>query len=125
MSRDLVNVADVGVIQCRRRLGLLEEALFGRLVSRQVRREELDRDVPIQPRVMGQVDDAHAPAPKLGDDRIRAEGRAGGEGHGRGRFYLWTRSGWPTNERTGWTLEGQDDRSGETWPMAPTISVVN
>ena len=36
---------------------------------------------PIQPRVMRQVDDAHAAAPELGDDRIRAEGRARGEGH--------------------------------------------
>ena len=30
---------------------------------------------PIQPRVMRQVDDPHAPAAKLGDDRIRAECR--------------------------------------------------
>ncbi len=52
-------------------------------VSGQIRWQELDGDVAIQPGVMRQVDDAHAPAPELGDDRIRAEGRAGGEGHGR------------------------------------------
>ena len=51
-------------------LGLLQEPLLRRLISRQVGREQLDGDVPIQTRVMSLVDDAHAPAPELGDDPI-------------------------------------------------------
>ena len=39
------------------------DPLLGRLVSGQAGWEQLDRDVPIQPRVMRRVDDAYAPLP--------------------------------------------------------------
>ena len=60
----------------------MEEPLFGRVVLRQIRWEELDRHVPIQSWVTGLVDDAHAAMAELADDRIRTELRAGCEGHG-------------------------------------------
>ncbi len=78
---DLKDGADVRVVECGRRLGFLEEPLLGGLVAGQVRRQQLDGDVPIEAWVMGQVDDAHAAAPELGDDGIRTECRARGEGH--------------------------------------------
>ena len=41
---------------------LAQEPLAERLVLGQLRREQLERDLPLQPQVLGQVDDAH-PAP--------------------------------------------------------------
>ena len=46
--------------------------LRGPVVSRQIKRQELDRHVPIQPRVTGPIDDAHPAAAQLADDLIRA-----------------------------------------------------
>ena len=79
---DLVDRADVGVVESRGGLGFLQEPLLGRLVAGQVRREELDGDLALQARVLGRVDDPHAAVAELGADRRRAEGGAWGEGHG-------------------------------------------
>ena len=80
-SSDLVAGADVGVVEGRGRLGLLEEAALRGLVAGQIGREDLDRHLALEARVVGRVDDPHAAAAELGADRVRAEGGAWGEGH--------------------------------------------
>jgi hypothetical protein len=52
----------VGVVERRRQLGLPEEALAEAGVARQLRRDQLQGDLPLEPEVLRQVDDAH-PAP--------------------------------------------------------------
>ncbi len=69
----------MSVFKHGRRLRLLQEPLLGRLGAGEVRREELDGDLALQPRVMGGVDDAHPAVAQFGEDRIRAEGGAWGE----------------------------------------------
>jgi len=63
---DLADGADVGVVECRRRLRLLQEPLLRRFVAGQVRREELDRHLALQARVVGRVDDPHATVAEFG-----------------------------------------------------------
>ena len=79
---DLVDRADVLMIEGRGRLRLLQEPLLGGVVAGQVRGEELDGDLALQARVLGRVDDPHAAVTEFGEDRIRAESGAWGEGHG-------------------------------------------
>ncbi len=69
-------VQNVGVVEGRGRLRLLEEPLLGRLVAGQVLGEELDGNLALQARVLGGVDDPHAAVAQFGDDRVRAEGGA-------------------------------------------------
>ena len=80
---DLVDRADVGVVQRRRRFGLLEEALLGRLVAGQIGRQDFDRHLTVKARVVGRVDDPHAAVAEFGEDRVRAERGAWGEWHGK------------------------------------------
>ncbi len=80
---DLVDRADVGMVERRGGLRLLQEPLLGRLVAGQIRREELDGDLALQARVLGRVDDPHAAVAEFGADRIRAERGTWREGHGR------------------------------------------
>ena len=80
---DLVDGANVGVVEGRCRLGFLEKPLLGHFVAGQVRREELDGDLALQPRVLGRVDDPHPTCAKLSQDRVRAEGGTWGQRHGR------------------------------------------
>ena len=84
---DLVDCADVRVVQGRGGLRLLQEPLLGRLVAGQVRRQELDGDLALQARVVGRVDDPHAAVAEFGADRVRAERGAWREGHGRAGLY--------------------------------------
>ena len=70
---DLVDCANVRVVQSRCRFGLLEEPLLGDLVPCQVGWQELDRDVAIQPGVMRQVHDAHAALAELRHDAVGPE----------------------------------------------------
>ena len=74
---DLVDGANVGVVQSGRGLGLLEEALLGGLVAGQVGWQQLDRHTPIQPGIVGRVDDAHPAAAQLRDDLVGPECCAG------------------------------------------------
>ena len=46
--------------------------------------QNLDRHLTARPWVVGGVDDPHPAAAEFGEDRIRAEGGAWGEGHGWG-----------------------------------------
>ena len=61
------------MVQGRGGLGLLQEPLLGRVISGQVRWQELDRDRALQAGVTGLVDHAHAAAAKLGDDLVGPE----------------------------------------------------
>ncbi len=67
---DLMNGADVGMVECRGRLRLVTETLVGVVVAGQGSRHELDRHRPIQTNVDSLVDHAHAAAAKLLDDLI-------------------------------------------------------
>ena len=52
-----------------------------RLILRQIGRQDLDRHLAVEARVVGRVDDPHAALADLGGDFIRAEARAWAEGH--------------------------------------------
>ena len=74
------------------RPALLEKPLLGRLVAGQVWREELDRHLPFQPRVLGRVDDPHPAVAEFGTYHVRAECRTWFERHKSlraRRLYLW------------------------------------
>ena len=73
---DVVDRADVRVIQRRRRARLALKALRGRRVARQLGRQELDGDLPAEANILGAVDDAHAAAAKLLEDPVMRDGLA-------------------------------------------------
>ena len=56
---DLVDRADIGMVQRRRGLRLAQEALAVLARARDVLREELQRDDALETGVLGLVDDAH------------------------------------------------------------------
>ena len=64
--------------------GFLQEPLLGGVVAGQVRREELDGDLPLEARVLGRVDNPHPAVAEFGEDGVRAELSAWGQRHGRG-----------------------------------------
>jgi hypothetical protein len=57
---EVVDVDDAGVVDARRRLGLVEEPANDLLVGRQLRQEELHGRHLAHELVLGRVDDAHA-----------------------------------------------------------------
>ena len=57
-------------------------------IGRERRRKDFDRDRAIEPRVAGFVHLAHTARPKGGDDLVRAEAGAGGEGQGFAMDYM-------------------------------------
>ena len=67
---DVVDRADVRMIQRRCRLGLAPEALESLSVLRQILRQKLERDEAPQPGVLSLVDDTHPPAAELLDDPV-------------------------------------------------------
>ena len=67
---DVMNRADVGMIQRRRGPGLALKAVHGLAVPSQFVGHELERDEAMEPRVFRFVDDAHAAATELLDDAI-------------------------------------------------------
>ena len=75
MLADVVQRADVGVIQGRDGLGLTLEALGERTFDR------LDGDVPLQADVAGTKDVAHATSARGFEDFVRTNTNAGSEGH--------------------------------------------
>ena len=62
---DIVNGADVGVIQRRRGACLAAESRQGLGIVGEVWRQELQRDEALQPGILGFVDDAHSAAAQL------------------------------------------------------------
>ena len=81
LPAEVVEDADVGMIQGGDGPGLTLEALAQVRASCQLRREDLDRHRPIQARVPGPVDLAHAAGAERRGDLVGAEAGAGGEGH--------------------------------------------
>ena len=79
----LVDRADVGVVQGRGRPRLAPEprqrfGVFGHLI-----RQELERHMPTQGQILGPVDDAHAATPELLEDLVVGDG---GTDHRKARF---------------------------------------
>jgi hypothetical protein len=74
-----VDAGEVGVVELREGLGLALETLEPGRVGRQLRRQRLDRNLPIQPGVRGEVHHAHAATAELAGDVVRADafGRQG------------------------------------------------
>ena len=71
---DVVNSADIGMIQRRCRTRLAAEALQCSRIARYVVGQELERDKASQARVLGLVDDTHAAAAKLLDNAVVRDG---------------------------------------------------
>ena len=78
---DVVQRADVGVVELGDGAGLALEAGAELRAGRQVGGQHLDRHVAAQAGVVGAVDLAHPARADRGDDLVRAEPRAGGERH--------------------------------------------
>ena len=73
---DVVDGEDAGMRQRGHRPRLAGESRDGVGVEVAVRRQDLDRDVTPEPRVVGTIDLAHAAGSKERDDPVRAEGPA-------------------------------------------------
>jgi hypothetical protein len=73
---DVVDGADVGMIQGRGGLRLTLEALAGGRVVEVGLGEELQSDAAVKPSVLGLVDHAHAPAAQLLEDAIPELGQS-------------------------------------------------
>ena len=75
-------------------LALEPRESFGSLRERF--RQDLQRDITIQPRVAGAIHLAHAASADFGGDFVGAEARAGSQGHGRGHTTVFTEYRLPT-----------------------------
>ena len=73
LSTDVVQAADVRVIERRDRLGLALEAGAELRVGRQLRREHLHRDLAVKARIAGLIHLAHASGPDEREDLVGAE----------------------------------------------------
>lgn len=73
---DFKDRADVGMIECRGRLRVAKETRSAFDVFHKVRRQELDRDRPAEPRIFGLINDAHSPLTKLPADPVAGDGLA-------------------------------------------------
>ena len=74
---NVVNRADVGMIQGGGGAGFAAEALEGLRILAQLLREEFEGDAAAQLEVFGGVDDAHAAATELFKNAVVSEGLAG------------------------------------------------
>jgi hypothetical protein len=73
---DVEQRADVRVIQRRSDARLALKALERVAISGQLRRQQLERHLPPEPRVFGSVDDSHAAVAELFDDAVVRQGLA-------------------------------------------------
>ena len=73
---EVVDGADVGVVECRRGTSLALEALERLDVLRHAGRQELDRHLAGEVQVLGAVDDTHASAAEPGQDSVMGNRRA-------------------------------------------------
>jgi len=71
---DVVNGDDVGMIQRRRRLGLLHETPLALWVGNPFRRKNLDIDEPVEVSIAGFPDDTHTAFAELRFNALMAEG---------------------------------------------------
>ena len=67
---DIVNGADVGMVQGRGGLSFPLETSQGLRIARHLIWEELQGDEAVQAGVFGLIDDAHPPAPELPDNFV-------------------------------------------------------
>jgi hypothetical protein len=74
MFTDVVNRADVGVVQPGRRSGLDPKPFNGLPIAGEVFGNELEGDLSSKPGVVGPIDDAHAAGAELIDDPIVRNG---------------------------------------------------
>ncbi len=73
---DLVDSADILMIESGGGFGFSQQTLFGVLIGRDFGWEEFNRDFPVEPLVLSQVDLAHATTPELLDDAVVRDGLA-------------------------------------------------
>lgn len=73
---DLVDRADVGMVEGGRRPGFVYEAGLGVFIAREIGVEELEGDGPFELRVLGLVDHAHPALAELGEDLVVGNGLA-------------------------------------------------
>ena len=78
---DVVERADVRMVERRDRLAPRARTAARSSGSARVRRQDLDRDGAVEPRVARLVDLAHAAGAERRDDLVGAEARAGLDGH--------------------------------------------
>lgn len=78
---DIVERADMGMIQAGNRFGFTLETLPAFGVGNPVGRQDFDRDGPVQAGIAGFVHFAHAAGAKGSENLVRAQPGAGGEGH--------------------------------------------
>src|SRR5438105_3539784 len=78
---DVVQRADVRMIQRGDRVGFALEALAMLGVHRQIWREHFDGDVAVQARIARAIDFAHPARAERREDFVWAEARAGGQRH--------------------------------------------
>ena len=77
---DLVNRADVGVVELCRRFGFALETLPALFVAQQMRRQEFERHGPIEFRIFGLVNNTHPTFAELLGDLVVRDGRADHDG---------------------------------------------
>jgi hypothetical protein len=77
-TADVVDAADVGMLERRDRLGLAFETGAPLRIAGDLGRQHLDRDRPIEARVAGPIDLPHTAGADRGGHFIRAEPRARG-----------------------------------------------
>jgi hypothetical protein len=78
---DLVDGADIGMVERRGGPRLPQKPLLGPLITREVRREHFDRHDAVEARIAGPVHRPHAAGPEWGNDFVRAEASANTERH--------------------------------------------
>src|SRR6266851_3186220 len=71
---DFMDGSDVRMIERRRGLRFLFEAPYSILIRREVSRKNLQRDLAVQARVLGQIDFAHSPRTNVRDDFVMRDG---------------------------------------------------
>ena len=81
VAADVVDRADVGVVERRDRAGFLLEARPRLVVLGETGRHDLDGDGPIESRVARAIHLAHRAGARPGDDLVAAQTLTGLEGH--------------------------------------------
>src|SRR3984893_19532498 len=76
MLRNLINRTDIGMVQGRCCAGLTAEAFQNLWVLGNVVRQKFQGDETTEHRILGLVDDTHAPAAQLLDDAVVRDGLA-------------------------------------------------
>ena len=84
LATDVVQRADVRVVEARDRFRLALEAGAECGIGGEGLGQHLDRDLAAEPGIAGAPHFTHAAGPKGSDDFVGAEAGSGGEGHGWG-----------------------------------------